>query len=104
MSIVHVIAILLTKPGQRSAVLSIFNANIPTVLAEDGCIFYEATIDAENAGQGKATFGPDTFVVVEKWSSMEALKTHSSSTHMQAFSAATEDMMEKRTVHFLTPT
>ena len=104
MSTVHVIAILSAKLGQRSAVLSIFNANIPTVLAEDGCIVYEATVDAENAGQDKATFGPDTFVVIEKWSSMDALKTHSSSPHMQAFSAATEDMMEKRTVHFLSPT
>ena len=41
-------------------------------LREDGCIFYEATIDAENAGPSKAAFGPDTFVVVEKRSSMDA--------------------------------
>ncbi|MDE0969009.1 MAG: putative quinol monooxygenase [Octadecabacter sp.] len=103
MSVVHVIAILSAKPGKRSAVLSIFNANITTVLAEEGCIVYEATIDAENSGPGKASFGPDTFVVVEKWSSMDALKTHSNSAHMQAFGAATKDMMANRTVHFLSP-
>jgi len=38
MSIVHVLAIITTKPGQRAAVLTLFNANVPAVLAEDGCI------------------------------------------------------------------
>ena len=65
MSIVHVLAIITTKPGQRAAVLELFNANVPAVLAEDGCIAYEATIDTENAGPMQTTFGPDTFVVVE---------------------------------------
>jgi len=103
MSIVHVIAILTTKPGQRDAVLSIFNANVPAVLKEDGCIVYEATIDAENAGEGKAAFGPDTFVVVEKWASIDALTAHSNSAHMKAYGAATSDMMADRKVHVLSP-
>ena len=47
MSLVHVLAIITTKPGQRAAVLSLFNANVPAVLAEDGCIAYEATIDSQ---------------------------------------------------------
>tara|TARA_B110000503_G_scaffold71365_1_gene110824 strand:+ start:333 stop:647 length:315 start_codon:yes stop_codon:yes gene_type:complete len=100
---VHVLAILTAKPGQRAAVLSLFNANAPAVLAEDGCITYEATIDAENAGSGKAAFGPDTFVVVEKWSGMDALKSHSSSAHMQAFGTATKDMIADQAVHVLSP-
>lgn len=100
---VHVLAILTAKPGQRAALLSLFNANVPAVLAEDGCITYEATIDAENAGPGKAAFGPNTFVAVEKWSSMDALKAHSSSAHMQAFGAATKDMIADRAVHVLSP-
>jgi len=103
MAIVHVIAILTAKPGQRDTVLTLFNANVPAVLAEDGCMFYEATIDAENVGLGKAAFGPDTFVVVEKWSCMVALNAHSSSAHMAAFGVAVKDMMADRSVHVLSP-
>ena len=64
MSNVHVVAVITTKPGQRAPVLEMFNANVPAVLAEDGCIAYEATIDTENAGPMQSAFGPDTFVVI----------------------------------------
>ncbi len=84
MSIVHVLAIITTKPGQRAAVLALFNANVPAVLAEDGCIAYEATIDTDNAGPMQTAFGPDTFVVVEEWASMEALGAHANSAHMKS--------------------
>jgi quinol monooxygenase YgiN len=104
MSVVHVIAILTTKPGQRDAVLALFNANVPAVLAEDGCIAYEATIDTENAGPMQTRFGPDTFVVVEKWESMQALGAHAVSEHMKAYGASTKDMLADRVIHILSPT
>ena len=103
MSAVHVLAIITTKPGQRAAVLALFNANVPTVLAEDGCIAYEATIDTENAGPMQTAFGPDTFVVVEKWASMAALGAHATSAHMKAYSASTKDMLTDRVIHILSP-
>lgn len=101
MSIVHVIAVITTKPGQRAAVLELFNANVPAVLAEDGCIAYEATIDTENAGPMQTAFGPDTFVVVEKWESMAALGAHAATAHMKAFGASTKDMVADRAIHIL---
>jgi len=104
MSIVHVLAIITTKPGQREAVLDLFNANVPAVLAEDGCIAYEATIDTENAGAVQTTFGPDTFVVVEKWASLAALGAHAASAHMKAYGASTKDMLADRVIHILSPT
>ncbi|MFS4581351.1 putative quinol monooxygenase [Phaeobacter sp. C3_T13_0] len=104
MSIVHVLAIITTKPGQRDAVLELFNANVPAVLAEDGCIAYEATVDTKNAGVMQTKFGPDTFVVVEKWASMAALGAHASSDHMKAYGASTKDMLADRVVHILSPT
>lgn len=103
MSIIHVLAIITTKPGQRDAVLALFNANVPAVLAEDGCIAYEATIDTENAGPMQTTFGPDTFVVVEKWTSMATLGAHAASAHMKAYGASTKDMMADRVIHILSP-
>lgn len=103
MSTVHVIAIITTKPGQRDAVLALFNANVPAVLAEDGCLAYEATIDTENAGPIQTEFGPDTFVVVEKWASMAALGAHANSAHMKAYGASTKDMLADRVIHVLSP-
>jgi quinol monooxygenase YgiN len=103
MSTVHVIAIITAKPGQREAVLALFNANVPAVLVEDGCIAYEATIDTENAGRMQTAFGPDTFVVVEKWASMAALSVHATSAHMKVYSASTKDMLADRVIHILSP-
>ena len=104
MSTIHVLAIITTKPGQREAVLAMFDANVPAVLAEDGCITYEATIDTENAGPIQTTFGPDTFVVVEKWASLAALGAHATSEHMKAYGASTKDMLADRAIHILSPT
>jgi quinol monooxygenase YgiN len=59
----HVVAIITTQPGKRSEVLDKFRANVPNVLAEAGCIEYGPTIDSDVPGL--ATFGPDTFVVIE---------------------------------------
>ena len=104
MTEVHVLAIITTKPGQRDAVLELFNANVPSVLAEDGCITYEATVDTENAGPMQAEFGPDTFVVIEKWASLAALGAHAASAHMKAYGASTKDMVVDRVIHILSPT
>ena len=104
MSIVHVLAVITTKPGQRAAVLKIFNANVPAVLAEDGCIAYEATIDTENAGAIQTPYGPDTFVVIEKWSSLDALGAHAASAHMKAYGERTKDTLHDRAIHIMSPT
>ena len=58
MSIVHVIAVVTAKPGRRAELLEAFQANVPNVHAEEGCIEYVATIDAEGAGSIQTRFGP----------------------------------------------
>ena len=103
MSIVHVLAVLTTNPGRRSDVLALFNDIVPIVLAEDGCIAYEATVDTKDGSANQAEFGADTFVVVEKWASLAALRAHSASPHMAEFGERTKDMMAARKVHILSP-
>jgi quinol monooxygenase YgiN len=97
---IHVLAIITTKPHQRDAVLEVFNANVPAVHAEAGCIEYGAVVDVDGADPA---FGPDTFVVVEKWESLAALKAHSVAPHMKAYAAKTKDLVAGRAVHVLTP-
>ena len=102
MSIVHVVAVIAVRPGMRGRVLEAFQANVPAVKAEDGCIEYAATVDAEGVGPLQAKFGADTFVVVEKWASLDALKAHAAAPHMKAYAAKTKDMIAERKIHVLT--
>ena len=101
---IHVLAIVTTKPGQRDAVLEAFRANVPAVHAEEGCIEYGAAIDAEGLGSIQTKVGPDTFVVVEKWASVDALKAHAAASHMAAYGAKVKDMLANRVIHVLSPT
>ncbi len=100
---IHVIAVITAKPGQRAAVLAHFNANVPAVRAEKGCIEYGAAVDAEPALKFQAVFGPDSFVVVEKWESPEALKAHAAAPHMAAYAAKTKDLLADRKIYILQP-
>ncbi|MGR3508552.1 MAG: putative quinol monooxygenase [Sulfitobacter sp.] len=98
---VHVIAVIKAKAGQRAALLDLFNKNVPTVKAEKGCIAYEATTDTQNAGPMQTEFGPDTFVVIEQWESMQALGAHAVSSHMKDYSAQTKGMVADSKIHIL---
>jgi quinol monooxygenase YgiN len=100
---IHVVAIITTKPGKRDEVLTHVRANIPAVHAEKGCIEYGATVDADGMGSFQTKFGPDTYVVVEKWESIEALKAHGAAPHMAATAAKTRDLIASRVIHVLSP-
>ena len=101
MSMIQVVAVITAKPGQRAQVLEAFQANVPNVLAEDGCIEYGATIDADGFGQFQSRFGEDTMVVVEKWASKEALMAHAAAPHMADYAAKTKDLLAERKIHIL---
>ncbi|HWG80645.1 MAG TPA: antibiotic biosynthesis monooxygenase [Stellaceae bacterium] len=100
---IHVIAIITAKPGQRDAILKEFRANMPAVHAEKGCIEYGPAIDAEGMGAIQTKFGPDTFVVIEKWADAAALKAHAAAPHMAAYSARTRELIASRVIHVLSP-
>jgi quinol monooxygenase YgiN len=100
---IHVLAVITTKPGKREAVLREFRANMPAVHAEDGCIEYGPAVDAEGIGAIQTAFGPDSFVVIEKWASADALKAHAKAPHMVAYAARTKDMIANRVIHVLSP-
>jgi quinol monooxygenase YgiN len=103
MEAVHVIAVITARPKKRAELLQAFQANVPNVHAEEGCVEYVATIDAEGAGSIQTRFGPDTFVVVEKWASLDALQAHAAAPHMAAYAAKTKDLIASRVIHVLSP-
>jgi quinol monooxygenase YgiN len=98
---IHIVAMITAKPGKREAILDLFRANVPNVLAEDGCIEYGPVIDAEGAGALQTPVGSDTFVVIEKWETMAALAAHAKAPHMASYAAAAKDMLAERVVHVL---
>jgi quinol monooxygenase YgiN len=100
---IHVIAVITAKPGQRERILQAFKANVSAVRSEHGCIEYQATVDAQDAGPAQTAFGSDSFVVVEKWQDMAALQAHAGSAHMAAYGASTRELIAKRTIHILSP-
>ena len=100
---IHVVAVITAKPGKREEILTAFRANIPAVLAEDGCIEYGPVIDAPGVGKFQTPIGEDTFMVVEKWESLDALKAHAVAPHMAAYAAKVKDLIADRVVHVLTP-
>jgi quinol monooxygenase YgiN len=100
---IHVIAVITAKPGQRERILQAFRANVSAVRAEHGCLEYQATVDAQDAGPAQTAFGPDAFVVVEKWQDMAALHAHAASAHMAAYAATTREFIATRTIHILSP-
>jgi quinol monooxygenase YgiN len=84
MTMIHVLAVITTKPGKRAEVLAAFHANMPAVHAEAGCIDYD-----------------DTFVVVEKWESPQHLAAHAASDHMKAYGAKTRELLADRQIHIM---
>ena len=100
---IHVIAVITAKPGKREEVLKHFRANVPAVRAEAGCIEYGAAVDTEDAPKLQTPYGPDTFVVIEKWQSIDALKAHGAAPHMAAYATKTREHLASRVIHILSP-
>jgi quinol monooxygenase YgiN len=101
---IHVIAVITARPGKREAILQAFRANVPAVRAERGCIEYGAAVDADNALPFQTRWGPDSFLVIEKWETMDSLKAHAAAPHMAAYGAKTKEMIASRVIHILSPT
>lgn len=103
MQTVHIVAVITAKPGMRDKLLEAFKNNVPAVLAEDGCIEYQPTIDTDDGGPAQTIYGENTFVVIEKWESMGALKAHAVSPHMKSYAEKAKDMISDRVIHILSP-
>ena len=101
---IHVIAVITAKPGHRENILTHFRANVPAVRAEKGCIEYGAAVDADTPLPIQTKCGPDTFLVVEKWESIDALKAHAAAPHMAAYAGKTKEFIASRVIHVLQPT
>ena len=98
---IHVIATINLKTGTRNAFLEHLMANVPAVLAEQGCHGYTPAIDID---AGLAAQGPlcaDTVVIVEAWDSMACLNAHLAAPHMTTYREKVKDMVDGTTLQVL---
>jgi quinol monooxygenase YgiN len=100
---IHVLATLSLTPGTRAQFLEVFNANVPNVHAEDGCIEYGAAVDAVTDVAAQPPLRPDVVVVVEKWRDLAALQAHSVAPHMAAFRVQAKDYIQSVSLQILNP-
>jgi quinol monooxygenase YgiN len=100
---IHVIATIRTKTGRRSELLQAFQALVPKVRAEAGCIEYGPAIDVDSGIAGLPAPRGDVVTVVEKWNDVAALKAHLAAPHMLSYREAVKDMLADVEIRVLEP-
>jgi len=90
---IDVIASIRVKDGHRDAFVEKFKANVPAVLAEDGCIDYYPALDADS-GLDVQEKDAHVVTVVEKWQSVAHLDAHLQAPHMVSFRESVADIVE----------
>ncbi len=90
---IDVIASITVKPGCREKLLARFLANVPHVLAEEGCIHYYPTIDADS-GLPPQQKDENVVTVIEQWKSLDHLHAHIKAPHMLTYREDVKDWID----------
>lgn len=100
---IHVIAEIVTKPGQREAVLAEFQKIVNDVRAEPGCLEYGAAIEIKGAIPVQPPARDHVIYVIEKWESLAALQAHLKAAPLQTFLGKAGALIEQITARVLEP-
>lgn len=88
---IHVLASIELKEGFKAEFLDIFKANVPAVLAEEGCIAYAPCTDVDT-GIPIQDQNENIITIVESWESLDHLKKHLTQPHMKDYAEKTAHM------------
>lgn len=100
---IHVIATIQAAPGRRAELLREFQALVPQVRAEKGCIEYDPTVDLATQIAAQPPPRSDVVVMVERWQDLAALEAHLAAPHMTAFRAKVKDLVAQIQIQVLEP-
>ena len=89
---IYVIATIEIAAGKRAEFVKLFLANVPNVLAEDGCIEYAPTVDLATEIKAQPAVRANVVTVVEKWESLAALHAHLVAPHMLTYREGVKDL------------
>ncbi len=100
---IHVIARIQVKPGKMNEFMRILKANVPAVLAEDGCHGYAPCVDFETGLPPQGGAKEDMVTILEQWESLDHLKRHLAAPHMKVYSEQVKDLRNGMELTVLTP-
>ena len=100
---IHVIATIETAPGKRDEFLAAFAELVPDVQAEQGCIEYGPAVDLATSIGDQPPPRENVVTVIEKWQSVEALRTHLEAPHMVRYRRTVKDMVLGVAIRVLEP-
>ena len=100
---IYVIASIQLKPGTRDAFLAEFHRLVPKVRAENGCLDYGPTVDAQTDIAAQVPNRDDVVTIVEQWESLDALKAHLAAPHMAEYRGNVKDYVVGSTLQILQP-
>lgn len=97
---INVLASITVKAGARDKFVAAFKANVPAVLAENGCIEYFPAVDVDSGLPPQVT-DENVVTIIEKWETMEALHAHTKAPHMLAYREKVKDIVQGMTIKVL---
>jgi len=100
---IHVIATVELEPGARDAFLAILRPFASEVRTEEGCIEYGPAADARVDIGRPIPCREDAVIIIERWESPEALKTHLAQPRMAQYKQDTRDFVKGVALHVLEP-
>lgn len=98
---IHVIATVTARSGQRSALLEQLNQNLAAVQAEEGCIEYFPVLDVADVLGAVQQSSDDVITIIERWQTLEHLKAHSVAPHMLSYREKVKDLVESTSVRVM---
>ena len=98
---IHVIASVTVKEGQRAAFIDIFKANVPLVLKEKGCVEYQPAVDVDTPLPPQQK-DPQMVTIIEKWETLEDLYAHLKAPHMADYQQKVKGMVENVVLQVMT--
>lgn len=91
---IHVIATISIRPGKRDEFLAALKANVPNVLAEEGCLGYSPAVDLETDLPPQIPLRENAVTIVEAWESLDHLRAHLKAPHMLEYKKQVKDLEE----------
>ena len=77
--------------------------NLPHVLAEDGCVRYEPSVDVSTGIPVQGELRDDVITVVESWESLGHLQAHLTAPHMASYRERVKDLVIGASLQVVSP-
>jgi len=98
-----VVATIQLAEGQLDAFLVELRKVVPQVLAEDGCLEYQPTVDASTEIDVQDAPSQERTTIVERWESLESLERHLIAPHMVAYRTRVKELVREVSLQILQP-